>query len=238
MSIDKLRQFKIEDSITTLSDGESITTLKKAKTYGVVSKGNSKMPGTTFAQDAFMCITGSILALIKGTPCFSCYARRIQLFRTKAGVAWHKNTVLAIKWIADDPELWVEAMVYQILHHSKATGVPYHRWFDSGDLQSTAQLDAIIRVCEDTPDVKHWLPTQERALLSKSLKMIPKNLVIRLSGSKVDGKPPTYHNTSTVHTKGSTHYGNECLAYTRNNNCGECRHCWDGHVKNVSYMKH
>ena len=30
----------------------------------------------------------------------------------------------------------------------------------------------------------------------------------------------------------------ECKAYTRGNQCGDCRACWDKTVKNVSYKKH
>jgi len=36
-----------------------IMKVKDAIQYGKISTGNSKMPGTTFAIDAFACITGS-----------------------------------------------------------------------------------------------------------------------------------------------------------------------------------
>ena len=52
--------------------------VKEARQAGKISTGNTKMPGTTFAIDAFACITGSKLAKIEGTPCASCYARRLQ----------------------------------------------------------------------------------------------------------------------------------------------------------------
>ena len=41
---------------------------------GKVSQGNSKMPGSTFATDAFACKVGSKLAKIKGSVCDGCYA--------------------------------------------------------------------------------------------------------------------------------------------------------------------
>ena len=196
------------------------------------------MPGTTFSLDAFQCITGSKLAKIEGTTCSSCYARRLQKFRPVVDKAWKLNNSKATAFIKDNPQLWVESMVLQIDHYSRTTGVYYHRWFDSGDLQTVEMLDAIIEVCERTPMVQHWLPTQERGILLKSDKLLPSNLTIRVSASKVGGKPPSYHNTSTVHLKGEKHYGEECLAYTRENNCGDCRACWDGSVKNISYKKH
>ena len=46
--------------------------VKEAKNFGNVSLGNSKIPGTTFAIDAFACMTGSKLAKIAGTPCYKC----------------------------------------------------------------------------------------------------------------------------------------------------------------------
>jgi hypothetical protein len=213
-------------------------TLKEARDYGVVGTGNSKMPGTVFSISAFMCKTGSKLAPIKGTTCHGCYARRLEVFRPRVARAWTGNGLRSIIVIRDDPSKWVDSMVFQIEWYSRKTGVPYHRWFDSGDLQSVEMLDAIIEVCEKTPNVRHWLPTQERGILSKSKKMLPSNLTVRVSAVKVGGKPPTYHNTSTVHPKGTQHHGDECLAYTRGNNCGDCRACWDGDVKNISYKKH
>ena len=40
----------------------------------------------------------------------------------------------------------------------------FHRWFDSGDLQSLSHLMKIIEVCEHTPHIKHWLATRELLL--------------------------------------------------------------------------
>lgn len=212
-------------------------TLKEARAYGKVGTANSKMPGTSFSISAFQCITGSKLAKVEGTPCSKCYARRLELFRTQVNMAWTKNGNLSNKMIKIRPDLWVDSMVFQIDWYARKSGVYYHRWFDSGDLQSVEMLDCIIEVCEKTPNVKHWLPTQERPILKASTKLLPSNLIVRLSGGTIDGKPPTYHNTSTIHKKVTPH-GVECLAYTRDNQCVDCRACWDGKVKNISYKQH
>ena len=51
----------------------TITTLKRAiEIAGKVSKGNTKMPGSTFALDSFKCGVGSKLARVKGSVCFKC----------------------------------------------------------------------------------------------------------------------------------------------------------------------
>ena len=52
-------------------------TVKEAQESARISTGNSKMPGTTFAQDSFACKVGDKLAKIEGSVCKSCYARRI-----------------------------------------------------------------------------------------------------------------------------------------------------------------
>lgn len=203
--------------------------VKEAIEFGKISKGNSKMPGTSYAIDAFACKTGSKLAEIKGTPCNSCYARKLQKLRPSVNQGWKANLD---KWRKAKRVEWIASMVFQI----ERSGTEYHRWFDSGDLQSKAMLLSIIEVCKQTPTVNHWLPTQERDMI-KDVEL-PDNLIIRLSGSKVNGNVPSYVNTSTVHTKDFAFHGVECKAYTRKNNCGDCRACWDKTVPNVSYKKH
>jgi len=219
--------------------------VKDAIQLGKISNGNTKMPGTTFSIDAFACQTGSKLAKIKGTSCNSCYARKLQKLRPSVDMGYKLNLAKYNKALSEDKLFtWVSAMVFQIERQAKKTGVYYHRWFDAGDLQSEKMFKAICLVCERTPKIKHWLPTQERNYVNAYA--IPENLCVRISGSKINGKATSRSYgallpnlcTSTVHTKGHEPIGQECKAYTRNNNCGSCRACWDTTVKNVSYKKH
>lgn len=209
--------------------------VKEAKTYGNISQGNTKMPGTTFAIDAFACITGSKLAKIEGTPCHSCYARKLQKLRPSVDQGWKANLA---KWQQSDKSLWVSSMVFQIERYNTDG---YHRWFDSGDLQSVEMLKNIVDVALLTPKIQHWLPTQERNIVKQYRKQYgqePSNLVIRVSASKVDAqKAPDFPNTSTVF-KDKAPIGKVCKANTRGNQCGPCRACWDPTVKIVSYPKH
>ena len=209
--------------------------VKDAIQYGKISNGNSKMPGTTYAIDAFACVTGSKLALIEGTPCHSCYARKLQKLRPSVDQGWKANLA---KWQASDPTEWIASMVFQIGRYNTDG---YHRWFDSGDLQSLAMLDAIADVARMTPQVKHWLPTQERKLFSDWLKLgnvLPDNLNIRVSAAKLNGDKPKGVNGSQVYTKGSDPKGHACPARSQGNNCGQCRACWSKDVPLVSYPKH
>ena len=206
--------------------------VKQAKSYGNISTGNTKMPGTTFAIDAFACKAGSKLAEVEGTPCFSCYARKLQKLRPSVDQGWKANLA---KWNASDPILWIKAMAFQIERYN-VDG--FHRWFDSGDLQSVAMLDAICQVAKATPQIKHWLPTQERGIVKQYSRPIPDNLIIRLSASKVDGpKPKGFAHASQVFAKLEPK-GFECKARTRGNSCGSCRACWDKSVYLISYPKH
>jgi hypothetical protein len=215
-------------------------TVKAAKESVNISKGNSKMPGSTFAQDSFACKVGSRLAEVKGSVCESCYARRLQKIRPSVNQGWKANYEKATRLIATNPEQWIKACVFQILRIADKTGELFHRWFDSGDLDSVAQLQAIIDVCHQTPYIKHWLPTRELELVRQWQAqggVIPANLVIRLSAPMVDSKPVKGANTSTVH-KQNAPVGYACPARTQGNQCGDCRACWDASVPNVSYPKH
>lgn len=210
-------------------------TVKSAKEFGKVSTGNSKMPGTTYAVDAFACKTGSKLAKVPGSPCSVCYARKLQRLRPSVDKGWKANLE---KWNASAPDEWSDAIAFQINRYNTDS---YHRWFDSGDLQSVAMLHSIVVVCHQTKHVKHWLPTQERGIVKEFLRLggtIPDNLVVRVSASMVDGQPPREGHTSNVVSKDKPETGHRCPASKQGNNCGDCRACWNPDVRNVSYVKH
>lgn len=199
---------------------------------GNISKRNSKMPGTTYAIDAFACKTGSRLAKIPGTPCNQCYARRLQIIRPSVDKGWKNNLRL---WEEADPEQWENAATFLILRYNTDG---YHRWFDSGDLQSVQMLTSICRVASRTPQIRHWLPTQEREILRQYSGEIPDNLIIRVSAARLDTTLSGWRHTSNVFTKDVGPSGYECKARTRSNQCGPCRACWDPKVSTISYPKH
>ena len=190
----------------------------------------SKMPCNSFGISATECITGGKLREVKGSVCERCYAHRG--FYTMPSVkAAHERRIEAIY-----SEKWVEAMILLINIYE---GGNYFRWFDSGDLQSVKMLRRIVVVCEGTPTVKHWLPTQESGMIrafQKAGGKLPANLTVRLSSEMIDG--PTWAKlarelgvqTSSVVTSGET-----CKAHTTHNKCGACRNCWNKNIKNIAY---
>lgn len=133
-------------------------------------------------------------------------------------------------------------MIKLIYWQTAETGEPYFRWFDSGDLQSIEMLQVIAEVARGTPEIQHWLPTREYAILRSYLRteMPPPNLLIRVSAPMVDGLAPQSFGlpTSTVHANASPQ-GMPCPATEQKPaNCGDCRACWDPSVENVSYPLH
>ena len=194
----------------------------------------SKMPAYAWGISAKKCKVGSKLAKIKETICSKCYALKGHyVFPVVANA--HKIRLDAItkpEWVNYMAELITQK--YKRLDKSRL----FHRWFDSGDIQSYEHLIKIFEVCKLTPHIKHWLATKEHSIINKiKYKDIPKNLVIRASGIKIDGRPPKFWEwTSTVHTKKSI--GRECPAYKQDGECGSCRSCWNRSVKQVSYKEH
>ena len=195
------------------------------KITGGLSKP-SKMPGFAYNLPATRCKVGSKLAKIPGSVCHGCYALKGRYRFPNVKDALERRYKQAM-----NNKDWVFGMVYLINTSKKKE----FRWHDAGDIQSLEHLQRIFQVCELTPSVKHWLPTRESVILSNiNADDVPDNLIIRLSASKVDGPAPkSWPWTSTVVTKGKT-----CPAAEQNNECRDCRACWDKSVKNVAYGKH
>tara|TARA_Y100000004_G_scaffold165301_1_gene196077 strand:- start:46 stop:645 length:600 start_codon:yes stop_codon:yes gene_type:complete len=183
----------------------------------------SKMPGWSIGIPAKECKTGAKLRLIPDSVCEGCYALKGCYVFAVVQKAQYKR-LEAIQ----HPD-WVEAMATLI--NSKKPDV--FRWHDSGDVQDLDHLEKIFKVCELTPEKRHWMPTRE-AWIKDHMHKAPANLVVRFSSPMVDQGPvKSWPNTSTVSTKSRS-----CPAPDNNNECGDCRACWDPLVKNIEYGKH
>ena len=183
----------------------------------------SKMPGWAIGIPAAECKTGNKLKLIPDSVCSGCYAEKgCYVFKVVQAAQYKRLKAIA------HPQ-WVEAMATLI--NSKKPDV--FRWHDSGDVQDEAHLMKIFAVCKSTPTVKHWMPTRE-AWIKRFLPIKPDNLVIRFSATMVDQEAPeSWPNTSTVVTAEAT-----CPAPKQDNECKDCRACWNAEVKNVAYGQH
>ena len=192
------------------------------KLVGGLSKPG-KMPGWSIGIPAKECKTGSKLQAVKGSVCYDCYAMKgCYVFKVVQDAQYRR--LAAIR----DPQ-WVTAMAHLI--NSKKPDV--FRWHDSGDVQDLDHLNKIFSVCKLTPGRRHWMPTRE-AWVKDHLNRAPSNLVIRFSAPMVDqAAPASWPNTSTVVTAHAT-----CPAPNQDNQCKDCRNCWNSEIKNISYGQH
>ena len=192
------------------------------KITGGLSKP-SKMPGPAHNLPAVACKTGAKLVQIPGSVCAGCYALKGR-YRFKNVQAALSRRLQALQ----DP-LWVDAMVTLIKDQD------WFRWHDSGDIQSLKHLENIFKVCKQTPETSHWMPTREVKFLKDiDPATVPTNLIIRISSHMIDQGPVKHWPwTSTVVTSGRT-----CPAPEQGNSCQDCRACWDRSTANVAYGKH
>jgi hypothetical protein len=183
----------------------------------------SKMPGWSIGFPAKECKTGSKLRQVKDSVCYDCYALKgCYVFKVVQDAQYRR--LAAVKRLD-----WVQAMSHLI--NSKKSNV--FRWHDSGDVQDLDHLNKIYEVCRLTPTRRHWMPTRE-AWVKNHLDRKPSNLVIRFSAPMVDqAAPASWPNTSTVVTSGAT-----CPSAQQDNQCKDCRNCWNKEIKNISYGQH
>ena len=219
----------------------------------------SKMPSYAWGIPIEYCDTGMKLAKVDGTICKKCYAGKgCYVFPVvKAMYEKRYQAIEMIEWVDYMAELITQK--YKNLDKSRL----FHRWFDSGDIQSYSHLMKIFEVCELTPHIKHWLATKEYKIIDKiDEKDVPKNLCLRVSATKIDGAIPKFWKwTSGVH-RDKKPIGRECPAYRTDKNnkvwdkesyykldkkektkhdfgqCGSCRACWNRNIKQVSYKEH
>ena len=130
---------------------------------------------------------------------------------------------------------WIDSMAY-LMNNRKHN---LFRWHDAGDIQSVDHLRMIVEVVELTPQIKHWLPTKEYALITrykKEFKTFPKNLIVRVSAPMLDTRIKGFKYTSSI-VKNSTMKSN-CNAYKNQGKCLDCRLCWNKSIKDITYKYH
>jgi hypothetical protein len=198
-----------------------------------------KMPCPAWnLQPIATCNVGARLAQIPGSVCAVCYgtqksSRYVRFARTMQG-AWDK------RYLSTQRDLWVPAMVKLIQTHE------FFRWHDTGDVYSRGYFDMIRRVCEQTPETRHWLPTKEFWIANYD---VPDNLLVRYSAPMIDidsdkaeGMAARFGHIATVSTGESMW---RCMAIHKESrsgglslSCGDCRACWDESVPIVDYLYH
>ena len=133
---------------------------------------------------------------------------------------------------------WVSDMVAELDNDR------YFRWFDSGDMYSLGLAKKILQVMQETPWVKHWLPTRMHKF-AKFASVISdmqalSNVVVRLSSDSVMGETIAGQTTSTIipSAEDATETMTVCRAYERQGKCGSCRACWSKDTQVIAYPAH
>lgn len=195
------------------------------------------MPCPAWGISAMDCKTGSKLSEVPGTTCSTCYARKGRYRFANVRNAQDRR----LKAI-NEPG-WVSKMAAQILLHAKT----HFRWFDSGDVQSTAHALQICQIATMTPEIQHWCPTQELKIWKEVYSVIPPNLTVRLSGIKIGKKRQSKYFPTSMTKVATTEEWKDlvkhkkdfhCPAPLNSNKCGECRLCWEHSIRTVVYKQH
>jgi len=208
-----------------------------------------KMPGKAYGLPALECGVGSKLRAVKGSVCFSCYGYKGRYVFPPVQAAQYRRLASLTH-----PQ-WADAMVCLL------NGESHFRWHDSGDIQSLDHLQRIVEVATRTPNVAHWLPTREYAIVAayrREFGAFPDNLVVRLSAPMVGAQLPERAGPSSmVIAKGAAAPDGVKLCdapHTREDgsrvevititdkvllgHCGKCRACWDTATVTVGYGIH
>lgn len=165
--------------------------------------------------------------------CQKCYAVR-GTYMYKSTEGRRKRNLLIMK-----QDNFVEEMKLLLFNDR------WFRWFDSGDIPSIDIIKKIIKVCKETPWVKHWIPTNSWDVpkLLPYLKELEslKNVTVRYS-SRTYNESIDWNISSMVvtnnYTKKSTKKKFICPSSQQGGKCLTCRACWDKKVKVVIYKKH
>jgi len=187
----------------------------------------------------------------EGTICGSCYADKGSYTQypnvkraQRARFAWVRESLKTDAGTDD----FVRTMVDII----RRTRNPYFRVHDSGDLFSPAYTWAWVRIVQSLPDVKFWFPTRSwRPLTMSKISPATKvawelalmalaaepNVTVRPSALFFNAPAPRIPGLqagSTAADDGSY----SCPASKQDNECRDCRACWDAPATPISYRAH
>jgi len=133
---------------------------------------------------------------------------------------------------------WVSDMVQSL------DSAQYFRWFDSGDMYALPLARKILAVMQQTPHVKHWLPTR-MAKFAKFKQVITEmqslpNVMVRFSSDSVTGTFTNgVHGSVIIPTAKDAPKGTTlCRAYEHDGKCNGCRACYDKTIPVIAYPAH
>ena len=197
------------------------------------------MPCHGYSLPATECKRGSILRKLKNSVCSGCYALKNRYMFSNVQNAMHKR----LDALLSDTYTW-QRLLTELISRKEKSG--YFRWHDSGDIQNPEHLSAINNIAFALPNIKFWIPTREFSIVkewAKTNETAP-NLIIRISANLIGQtlRRPSIDSpnitTSSVGAAQSLANNQNCPASQQDNQCKNCRACWDLQVPNVNYIQH
>jgi hypothetical protein len=185
------------------------------------------------------------------TICGNCYA-------TKGSYTQYPSVKKAqrarFEWVREclKTDTGTDSFVSTMVETITRTGNPYFRVHDSGDLFSPAYVWAWVRITQALPGIRFWFPTRswrpltmtkispatkiawELALLALAAEP---NVTVRPSALFFNAPAPVIPGLSagsTAADDGSF----TCPASKQDNECRDCRACWDAPTMPISYRAH
>lgn len=209
-----------------------------------------KMPCASWSLPALEACPFKVTAG-EGAICGSCYANKGSYVQYPGVKKAQRARFAWVRECLKTPE-GTDAFVRTMTDVIRRAGKPYFRVHDSGDLFSPAYTWAWLRIVQALPDVKFWFPTRSwRPMtmpnLSPSVKMAwelalcalaaEDNVTVRPSALFFNAPAPRIPGLqagSTAADDGSF----TCPASKQDNECRDCRACWDAPELAISYRAH
>ena len=196
----------------------------------------SKMPCKSFALPAMKTCLGAINSDGKVKDvCKGCYAMKGS-YQWRPAKALRENNRLSV---SNELHSFASYML-KLLKKEKNN---YFRWFDSGDVFDNDFLYEIYKVCKQTPNINHWIPTKAREILDNAtwekLESLP-NVKVRYSSDSINGEYNSLHGSTAIQPKQKYDDSKvfKCpVDYEQIKKCGDCRACWHSD-KVIAYNFH
>ena len=196
----------------------------------------SKMPCKSFALPAMKTCLGAINSDGKVKDvCRGCYAMKGS-YQWRPAKALRENNRLSV---SNELHSFASDML-KLLKKEKNN---YFRWFDSGDVFDNDFLYEIYKVCKQTPEINHWIPTKAREILDNAtlekLESLP-NVKVRYSSDSINGEYNSLHGSTAIQPKQKYDDSKvfKCpVDYDQIKKCGNCRACWHSE-KVIAYNFH
>jgi hypothetical protein len=188
----------------------------------------------------------------EGTICGDCYATKGS-YAQYPGVRKAQNA--RFDWVREclkTPE-GTDSFVATMVSTIRRTRNPYFRVHDSGDLFSPAYAWAWVRIVQALPDIRFWFPTRswrpltmtkispdvrigwELALMALTAES---NVTVRPSALFFNSPAPTIPGFAAGSTASDQDDAITCPASKQDNECRDCRACWDAPTVAISYRAH